>query len=74
MMGQRYTAAPGHGKRMRAGGRAEGTAAGLAIAGVVLADRVKRVDRHVRRIEVAGKAPGTVVDEVVARIMPLLVG
>lgn len=46
--------------------------AGLAVSGVVLADQVKCVDRRVRRIEPAGKAPAEVVDEVVAKILPLL--
>lgn len=46
---------------------------GLPIAGVVLADQVKSIDRRVRRIERAGKVPPDVVAEVVARIMPLLV-
>src|SRR4051812_41035877 len=31
--------------------------AGLAVAGVVLADQIKNIDRHARRIEVAGRAP-----------------
>jgi mRNA interferase MazF len=45
---------------------------GLPVEGVVLADQVKSVDRRVRRIEPAGRAPQSVVDEVVARILPLL--
>ncbi len=45
---------------------------GLPIGGVVLADQVKSIDRRVRRIEYAGKAPVSVVEEVVARILPLL--
>ena len=46
--------------------------AGLAVGGVVLADQVKSIDRRGRRIEHAGKAPPEVVDEVVAKILPLL--
>ena len=30
---------------------------GLPIGGAVLADQVKSIDRHARRIEVAGRAP-----------------
>ncbi len=45
---------------------------GLPIAGVVLADQVKSVDRHARRIEIAGRAPDAVVDDVTARLRTLL--
>jgi mRNA interferase MazF len=45
---------------------------GLPVSGVVLADQVKSVDRHARRIEHAGRAPAEVLDEVVAKILPLL--
>jgi mRNA interferase MazF len=47
--------------------------AGLAISGAVLADQVKSIDRRSRRIEPAGKAPPEVVEEVAAKILPLLV-
>ena len=47
---------------------------GLAIAGAVLADQVKSVDRHVRRIEVAGRVPESVVEQVNARLRALLAG
>lgn len=47
---------------------------GLPIAGVVLADQIKSIDRRVRRIERAGKAPDSLVDEVMAKILPLLTG
>jgi mRNA interferase MazF len=46
---------------------------GLAISGAVLADQVKNLDRRVRRIEHAGHAPASVLAEVVARLLPLLV-
>jgi mRNA interferase MazF len=46
---------------------------GLPVSGVVLADQVKNLDRRVRRIEYAGRAPASVLAEVVARILPLLV-
>jgi mRNA interferase MazF len=45
---------------------------GLSIGGAVLADQVKSIDRRSRRIEPAGKAPDAVVQEVVAKILPLL--
>ena len=47
---------------------------GLAIAGAVLADQVKSVDRQVRRIEVAGRAPESVVEQVNAKLRTLLAG
>ena len=47
---------------------------GLAIAGAVLADQVKSVDRHVRRIEVAGRLPDSVVEQVNAKLRALLAG
>lgn len=46
---------------------------GLPISGAVLADQVKNLDRRVRRIEYAGRAPARVLAEVVARLLPLLV-
>jgi mRNA interferase MazF len=47
---------------------------GLAIGGGVLADQVKSVDRHVRRIEVAGRVPDSVVEQVNGMIRALLAG
>lgn len=47
---------------------------GLAVTGAVLADQVESIDRHARRIEVAGRAPDGVVAEVTERIRPLLEG
>jgi mRNA interferase MazF len=46
--------------------------AGLPISGAVLADQVKSIDRHARRVEFAGKVPDSVVQDVQARIGPLL--
>jgi mRNA interferase MazF len=46
--------------------------AGLRVSGFVLADQVKSVDRNTRRIEPAGKAPESVVEEVMATLMALL--
>src|SRR3954465_15598097 len=45
---------------------------GLNVSGAVLADQVKSIDRHARRIEPVGKVPDSVVQEVLARIGPLL--
>ena len=45
---------------------------GLPISGAVLADQVTNLDRRVRRIEYAGRAPARVLAEVVARLQPLL--
>lgn len=47
---------------------------GLPIAGAVQADQVKSVDRHVRRIEVAGRAPDIVVEQVNVKLRALLAG
>lgn len=45
---------------------------GLPIQGVVLADQIKSIDRHARRIEPAGRAPDDVVRDVMARLLPLV--
>ena len=47
---------------------------GLPVGGVVLADQVKSIDRHARRIEVAGRVPPGVVATVQQRIRTLLEG
>ena len=47
---------------------------GLPISGAILADQVKSIDHRARRIEPAGKVPDSVVEEVVAKILPLLSG
>jgi mRNA interferase MazF len=46
--------------------------AGLPIGGVVLVDHVRSVDREARKMEVVGAAPQTVLDEIDARLAPLL--
>jgi mRNA interferase MazF len=46
--------------------------AGLPIAGAVLADQVKSIDRHARRIEVAGRAPEELVRDVGEKVRALL--
>ena len=45
---------------------------GLAIAGAVLADQVKSIDRNVRNLEIADKAPSEVVSDVLGKISALL--
>jgi mRNA interferase MazF len=45
---------------------------GLPIAGVVLVDHMKSVDREARKMEVIGAAPQDVLDEIDARLAPLL--
>jgi mRNA interferase MazF len=47
---------------------------GLAVAGVVLADQVKSIDRNTRRIEIVDRAPDQVIEEVMAKIAALLGG
>jgi len=46
--------------------------AGHGATGMILADHVKSVDWKVRRLEKAGRAPTEVIDEVRARLAPLL--
>jgi len=46
--------------------------AGLPIAGVVLVDHLKSVDREARHMEVVGTASQDVLDEIDARLAPLL--
>jgi mRNA interferase MazF len=46
--------------------------AGLPIAGAVLADQVKSIDRRARRIEVAGRVPEEVVRDVGEKVRALL--
>jgi mRNA interferase MazF len=45
---------------------------GLPVGGVVLVDHVRSVDRQARRMEVVGAAPPEVLDEIDARLAPLL--
>ncbi len=45
---------------------------GLPVAGVVLADQLRSLDRHVRRIEPIGKVPREVVEDVLAKVVVLL--
>lgn len=45
---------------------------GLPIEGVVLVDHVRSVDREARKMEIVGTAPREVLDEIDARLAPLL--
>ncbi|MAF96325.1 MAG: mRNA-degrading endonuclease [Rhodospirillaceae bacterium] len=45
---------------------------GLAVVGAVLSDQVKSLDRHVRDIEVVGKVPNAVMNEITAKLGALL--
>jgi mRNA interferase MazF len=45
---------------------------GLAVGGVVLVDHIRSVDREARKMEVVGIAPSEVLDEIGARLAPLL--
>ena len=45
---------------------------GLPVQGVVLSDQVRSLDWRARRVEHAGNAPVEVVDEVLAKLAPLL--
>ena len=45
---------------------------GLPVAGVVLVDHVRSIDREARGVEVVGVAPPEVLDEIDARLAPLL--
>jgi mRNA interferase MazF len=45
---------------------------GLPIEGVVLVDHVRSVDREARKLEIVGIAPPEVLDEIDARLAPLL--
>jgi mRNA interferase MazF len=45
---------------------------GLVVSGVVLVDHVKSIDREARQMEIVGQAPSEVLDEIDARLAPLL--
>ncbi|MGH7076270.1 MAG: type II toxin-antitoxin system PemK/MazF family toxin [Stellaceae bacterium] len=45
---------------------------GLAVGGVVLVDHVRSVDREARKLQIIGRAPTDVLDEIDARLAPLL--
>lgn len=45
---------------------------GLPVSGVVLVDNVRSMDREARKLEVIGRAPDSVLDEISARLAPLV--
>ena len=45
---------------------------GLPVTGVVLVDHVRSIDREARKLEVVGAAPLEVLEEIDARLAPLL--
>ena len=45
---------------------------GLPIAGVVLVDQIRSVDREARHMTLFGQAPAEVLDEINVRLAPLL--
>ena len=45
---------------------------GLPVSGVVLVDHVRTVDREARKLEIIGRAPDSVLDDINARLAPLL--
>jgi mRNA interferase MazF len=45
---------------------------GLPVSGVVLVDHIRSVDREARKLEIIGRAPHIVLDEINARLAPLL--
>jgi mRNA interferase MazF len=45
---------------------------GLPVAGVILVDNVRSMDREARKLEVIGRVPASVLDEVNAKLAPLL--
>jgi len=46
--------------------------AGLPVSGVVLVDHIRSIDREARKLEIIGKVPESVLDEINARLAPLL--
>ena len=45
---------------------------GLPVTGVVLVDHVKSIDREARKMEIIGRAPIEVLNDIDARLAPLL--
>lgn len=46
--------------------------AGLPVSGVILVDHVRSVDRAARQLEIIASAPAEVLEEIDARLAPLL--
>ena len=45
---------------------------GLPVSGVVLVDHIRSIDREARKLETIGHAPEAVLEEINARLAPLL--
>ena len=45
---------------------------GLAVSGIVLVDHIRSVDREARKMEIVGVAPREILEEIDARLAPLL--
>jgi mRNA interferase MazF len=45
---------------------------GLPVSGIILVDNIRSVDRDARKMRVIGRAPETVLEEINARLAPLL--
>jgi mRNA interferase MazF len=45
---------------------------GLPVSGVVLVDHLRSVDREARKLEIVGRVPDSVLDDINARLAPLL--
>jgi len=45
---------------------------GLPVSGFVLVDHLRSVDREARKLEIIGRAPDSVLDDINARLAPLL--
>jgi mRNA interferase MazF len=45
---------------------------GLPVSGVVLVDNVRSMDREARKLEIIGRAPDSVLEEINARLAPLV--
>ncbi|HVH81808.1 MAG TPA: type II toxin-antitoxin system PemK/MazF family toxin, partial [Stellaceae bacterium] len=46
--------------------------AGLPVSGVILVDNIRSMDREARKPEVIGRAPDSVLEEINARLAPLI--
>src|SRR5271170_2760350 len=46
--------------------------AGLPVSGVILVDHIRAVDREARKLQIIGQAPEEVLEEIAARLAPLL--
>jgi mRNA interferase MazF len=45
---------------------------GLPVQGVVLVDHIRSVDRQARNMKVVGRVPPSIMDDIDARLLPLL--